>query len=525
MRAIHLRRAVLSLATVSLAGCGGGATIGNSEPGVVGSPGVRASSTPSGLSSSAPGSMPGPQTSSAPGVSSVAACTPPSVLAGVTGPPADSPVNSPVGKIEHIVIIIQENRTFDNIFHGFSEPSGAKADYAEYGCGQNGQQLALASIPFENLASFNNSHAIFEQEYDNGKMDGFYAANGATQYASTANYGISYLPQTEVQPYFDMATSGALAERYFHGTSAPTYPSHLAFVAGSTTFDASPAHRVIANPTGLSAGCGDPNKDTVGVLDTDNPTAAPVVSCFTGVQTITDLLDDAGVGWQFYAFPTTLPDEPAVGVLNEGYGYDGMYSYAQDYAKANFAQTNLTPSESFIANAQTSLAPVTWVTPDGLDTDHPGGSTTAGPAWVEACVDAVGESRFYSNTAIFVTWDDWGGLYDHVVPQQKYAPYGLGFRIPLIAISPYARTGTLIDTQLEPGSLLRFIEETFGLPSLGRQDATANSVDDMFDFSKAPAAFTPIVSASKRYPASYFLHRTPSGLPIDDDLLGPRGGS
>jgi phospholipase C len=509
---------------VLLAGCAGGATTGaEPAPAAPRSPGTSepGSPTPTTAASTAPGSTPVPASSNAP-VSATASCVAPAVPAGVTGPPPDAPINSPVGKIKHIVIIIQENRTFDNIFHGFSEPSGAKADYADYGCDQNGKQLALQSIPFENLASWSNSHNNFVQSYDNGKLDGFYAANASTQYANTANYGLSYLPQTEVQPYFDMASSGALAERYFHGTSAPTYPSHLAFVAGSTTYDGSPAHRVIANPTGLSAGCGDPSKDTVGVLDTDNPNAAPVVSCFTGVQTITDLLDNAGVAWQFYAFPTTLPDEPALGTLNEGYGYDGMYSYAQDYAKSNFAETNLTPSEAFLANAQTSLAPVTWVTPDNLDSDHPGGSTTAGPAWVEACVDAVGESQFYSSTAIFVTWDDWGGFYDHVVPQQKYAPYGLGFRIPLIAISPYARTGTLIDTQLEPGSLLRFIEETFALPSLGRQDATAKSVDDMFDFGKAPSTFTPIVSATKRYSTAFFKHMKPSGLPIDDDMLGPR---
>ncbi len=445
-----------------------------------------------------------------------AVCPVPVIDAGVTGPPNPMLVNSPVGKIQHIVIIIQENRTFDNIFHGFSEPSGRKADYADYGCDQNGNAVALTSVPFESQFSPNNGHADFFADYDNGKNDGFYAHNAATATdASDGNNGLAYLPQTEVQPYFDMATSGALGERFFHGITGPTYSSHLMFTAASTTYDNSPRHRVVGNAAGS---CSDPTTSKVTAINLDDPTVTGVIPCYTGVTTINDLLDNAGVSWQYYSFPVNIPAPGQA--ANVGYGMNGVPSYEQDYLKANFATNDVTPSEAFLTNvAAGQLAGVTWVTPDNLDSDHPAESTIAGPAWVESVVDAVGATSFYSNTAIFVTWDDYGGMYDHVPPPQKYAPWGLSFRIPLIAISPYARKGQLIDTQLEPGSLIAFIEEVFGLPSLGREDATSNSVDDMFDFNQAPQAFTPIASA--RYGRSHFIHWKPSGRPLDSDELGP----
>jgi phospholipase C len=457
-------------------------------------------------------------TPTAPATTTAQVCPVPVVNAGVTGPPPGAMTNSPVGKIQHIVIIIQENRTFDNIFHGFTEPSGRKSDYTEYGCDETGKAIALTSVPFESQFSPDNGHADFYADYDNGKNDGFYAHNGATATdASEGNNGLAYLPQTEIQPYFDMATSGALDERFFHGITGPTYASHLMFTAASTTYDGSPRHRVIGNASGS---CSDPTTSKVAAIDLDDPTVTGVIPCYTGVTTINDLLDNAGLSWSYYSEPVTLP---APGQdANVGYGMNGVPSYAQDYAKANFTANDITPSETFLTDVPAGkLAAVTWVTPDQVDSDHPAESTVEGPAWVEACVDAVGTSQFYSSTAIFVTWDDDGGMYDHVPPPQKYAPFGLAMRIPLIAISPYARTGQLIDTQMEPGSLIRFIEETFGLPSLGAEDATSNSADDMFDFNQSPQAFTPIVSA--RYGRTHFLAHRPSGHVLDDDMLGPFG--
>ena len=546
------RLAAVGVLSAALSACGGGgASIGPSPQTVPspGSPGSSVSPAPSRSPGSAPSASPSaspragasaqPGSSASPGaspapVSSAPAaamtCPVPLVPAGAVGPPADSPGNSPVGKIKHIVIIVQENRTFDNLFHGFSEPSGAKADAATYGCDTSGTPHLLASVPFENLYGASNGHQAEVADYDNGKNDGFYTQNASsgTNASNDGNNSLAYLPQTEVQPYFDLATSGALAERFFESVTAPTYPSHMMYLAASSTYDNNPAHRVIDNPAN-GFGCQDTTQtDTVNVLDTDDPNAKPIFPCYAGVTNIIDELDAAGRTWHYYSFPVTVPGAITPGATeeaNSGLDLNAVPSYLQTFRRPDFTTNDVTPSERVLTDvASGTLEDVTWVTPDNANSDHPAESTAAGPAWVASVVNAVGTSPFYASTAIFVTWDDFGGWYDHVPPPQKYPPYGLSMRSALIAISPYARRARLIDTQLEPGSLVKFIEETFGLPSLGREDATANSVDDMFDFAQAPTAFTPISTAAvRRYPAAYFLHQKHRGGVLDDDMLGPHG--
>ncbi len=125
----------------------------------------------------------------------------------------------------------------------------------------------------------------------------------------------------------------------------------------------------------------------------------------------------------------------------------------------------VTPPSQFLTDVQNgTLATVTWVEPTYPDSDHSGNGSTTGPAWVASVVNAVGESKFWDSTAIFVMWDEWGGWYDPVAP--PYEDYdGLGFRVPLLVISPYAKQGYVSHTQFEHGSILRFVEDTFGLPS------------------------------------------------------------
>jgi phospholipase C len=299
------------------------------------------------------------------------------------------------------------------------------------------------------------------------------------------------------------------------------------FVAGSTTYDGSTNHRVIDSPTlaSLGWGCEDPNtNEKVGTLDANGNEVPGPFPCYS-VTTLADLLQNAGHTWHFYSGPVQAPNSPVTlggqTVTTPGGNLEALASYRQIYYGSTWSANAIQPETRVLTDVTAgTLADVTWVTPDGLNTDHPGEATATGPQWVASVVNTIGQSQFYKNTAIFVTWDDWGGWYDHVPPPQKYAPYGLGFRIPLILISPYAKHGVLIDTQYEPGSILKFCEEVFGLPSLGTEDATSNSLDDMFDFTQTPAAFK-IVSAHLR--REYFLHQKPSYRVIDRDELGPWG--
>ena len=138
------------------------------------------------------------------------------------------------------------------------------------------------------------------------------------------------------------------------------------------------------------------------------------------------------------------------------------------------------------------LANFTWITPICTNSDHVDCGGGYGPSWVASLVNAIGKSKFWNSTVVFVQWDDWGGLYDHVPPPFKDYD-GLGFRVPLLVISPYAKHGHVSHVQYETAGVLRFAEDLFGLGRLAAADRRATSpAADCFDFSQKPRAFVPI---------------------------------
>ena len=163
---------------------------------------------------------------------------------------------------------------------------------------------------------------------------------------------------------------------------------------------------------------------------------------------------------------------------------------------------------------------MSWVTPSKEDSDHPAAFSDKGPSWVASIVNAVGESSYWPTSAIIVVWDDWGGFYDNAPPPQlDYR--GLGIRVPCLIISPYAKQGYVSHVHYEYGSILRFIEEVYGLlpgsigrRSLGYTDKRAKSLNDAFDFHQKPRKFSPIRS---KYPLSLFLNEPPSNEPVDTE--------
>ena len=155
---------------------------------------------------------------------------------------------------------------------------------------------------------------------------------------------------------------------------------------------------------------------------------------------------------------------------------------------------------------------MTWITPTCEESDHAGCGGGYGPSWVSALVNAVGKSKFWDSTAVFVMWDDWGGMYDHVPPAHLDVD-GLGFRVPLLVISPYAKASYVSHVHYETGSLLRFAEDVFGLARLTAVDARANSpASDCFDFTQPPRKFVPIKAPK---PPAFFLNRPLDTRPPD----------
>jgi phospholipase C len=402
------------------------------------------------------------------------------------------------GSIEHVIIILQENRTMDYMMHFLPG-----ADVASYGLNLKGEQVPLAQKSLADTFDIDHEHSSFVIAYNNGGMNGF------NQEPNTCNVGhqhdcmYAYAPQSEVQPLLDLCAQYACADRMFQSNQGPSLPAHQYIIAGTSSAagnytDPSDTNPASSNPVGSGisghgGGCDSDSGSRVYTIDPYGVEGDEVFPCFDH-PVLADELDKAGVSWKFYQ------NGNGAGLWHS-YDYIQHIRYGPDYKNVIFGSSNV------ITDIQTgNLAQVTWVMPSRDNSDHSGNDSTTGPSWVASIVNAVGQSQYWSSTAVFITWDDWGGWYDHVAPQ-IFNSYELGFRVPLIVVSPYAKTGYVSHTQHEFGSILKFTEETFGLPSLGYSDARADDLIDCFNFSKNPRHFRAIHT---RYPLSHFLHE-----PID----------
>jgi phospholipase C len=153
------------------------------------------------------------------------------------------------------------------------------------------------------------------------------------------------------------------------------------------------------------------------------------------------------------------------------------------------------------------LRAVSWITPTCENSDHAGCGSNTGPQWVASLVNAIGQSKYWDNTAIFIFWDDYGGWYDPEPP--AYVDYdGLGLRIPMLIVSAYAKQGHVSHVHYEHGSILKFVEDQFGLARLAASDTRATSPEkDCFDFTKPPRKFKVIPTVLGK---EYFMRQ-----PID----------
>jgi phospholipase C len=218
--------------------------------------------------------------------------------------------------------------------------------------------------------------------------------------------------------------------------------------------------------------------------------------------TLADLLDQHGVSWKYYEAFT------GPGLWN---GFDAISHIRQGSDWANVVSPN-TKIFTDITNGQ--LPAVSWVIPTAAASDHAKSTDGTGPAWVASIVNAIGNSPYWGNTAIFITWDDWGGWYDHVQPQ-IFNSYELSLRVPLVIVSPYARPAYVSHVPHEYGSILHYVESTFGLGSLGYSDVRADDLSDCFNYSQTPIAFTTIQSAQQ---AAYFKQLPLDGRIPDSDF-------
>ena len=399
------------------------------------------------------------------------------------------------GVIKHVVIIVQENRSFDNLFHGFPG-----ADTVQSGSTHDGRTIALQPQALENGVDLGHFHTSFTSAYDRGRMDGFdlegewaIGKNGYSETSTTSTRPYSYVPQSEVQPYWTLAQSYTLADRMFESNSGPSFPAHQYLIAGQSND---------ADEVPLGAwGCDAAPTTTVPVIQADGTDAMGPFPCFT-YTTLADEMDARNISWRYYA--------PSVGV--EGYVWSAFDAIRQTRFGADWAANVISPETTVLTDAAAgNVANVTWVVPNQTNSDHPLGASNTGPQWVASVVNAIGSSPQWSSTAIFVLWDDWGGFYDHVAPRSVDV-MGYGMRVPLMVVSPYAKRGYVSHVTHEFGSILKFAEETFDLPSLGTRDAISDDFADCFDFSQMPSAFKPLTTRMRR---EEFVHQRESNAVPD----------
>lgn len=399
----------------------------------------------------------------------------------------DTPPPGPTAeaaKIKHVVIILQENRTVDNLFNGFPN-----ADTVTSGM-SNDKSVSLQPVTLEQGSGLDNSHAGWWKDWDNGSMDGF--AHPAPGYPNPSlAYG--YVPRSETGAYWTLAQEYTFGDHMFQPNSGPSFPSHQYLIAGQSD-------NADENPTGTPWGCDAPHSVTVSLLGSNGADMPGVYPCFN-YQTIADILDAKNISWRYY--------EPAEDANSPDNGFDFSAFEAIKHIRngSDWSKDVISPDTKILNDVKSgNLAQVTWVVPGFPYADHPGtGATNEGPDWVANIVNAIGASQFWDTTAIFVTWDDFGGWYDHVVPPQVDS-MGLGFRVPLIVVSPYAKHGYVSHTTHEFAGLLRYIENVFNLPGMGTRDSTTDDFTDCFDYTQSPQPYTQIPVS---FTPSFFIHLNP----------------
>jgi phospholipase C len=436
--------------------------------------------------------------------------------------------------IQHVVIIFQENRTPDNLFQ---DPVLVLrgADIQNFGVNSTGQTIQLSPIDLGTKGSnpdnydLLHTHNAFLSMCDLNAATGVCAMDGADLIPAGCAEGVTgcapanpqfmYVKPGDVQPYFTMAEQYTFADRMFQTNQGPSFPAHQFIISGTSAPSATSSSFASENPTGApgsSAGCLAPPTEIVQLIDPTGNQSETMYPCFEH-RTLTDLLNTANISWRYYTpgagsiwtAPNAIqhmcgpnvPPPNATACTGSDWTNHVVLASAQDHPSVL----------QDIASGQ--LASVNWVVPSGRYSDHALQNDGSGPSWVTSIVNAIGNSSYWSNTAIFVVWDDWGGWYDHVAPKILNS-YEFGFRVPMIVVSPYAKPAYISHVAHDFGSILKFIEQNYNLPSLGYADEPADNLSDCFDYTQTPIAFQTIAAPLH---ADYFLNdRRPPTDPDDD---------
>lgn len=420
--------------------------------------------------------------------------------------------------ITHIVLMVQENRTFNDLFATFPGAVGTTTGLERIGSGKKAKQVPinLTEVNLAGSKDLDHLYHAYKTAYDKGKMDSFNRIRMQANGEDEGKLPYQYVNPYQVQPYWTIATDYALADHLFQTQGSGSFTAHQDLIRGGTEIDSTQS--LIDDPTSSAAwGCTSPPGTKTSLITTSLkelkeqgpfPCTNMFPSSGSSYKTLADLLDGASVSWKYYAPP---PRNYSVGALWNGFlVINSIYSNKSEWSEhISSPQTNVLTD---IANG--TLPAMSWVVPDALDSDHPGYKSDKGPSWVASVVNAIGASSYWNSTAVIVVWDDWGGFYDSVAPSPLDTQGGPGFRVGMIVASPYVPPNEISHTVYGFGSIVKFIEETWNLPSLGTTDQSSTSISNMFVFTQKPRKFKVIPA---KYSRSFFFHQKPSGLPVDTE--------
>jgi len=382
------------------------------------------------------------------------------------GSAAQAAANVPAGfsKINHVIWIIQENRSFDNYFGTFPGADGIPPSTCVPVLPGSSQCVKPFHMPSGvPICDLGHTWEVAHAAYDNGRMDGFVWAEGTP-------YTMGYYDQRDIPNYWAYAKHFTLCDRYFSSYLGPSLQNHL--------------YTVAAQAGGLTVMPHTLEQVKEDLDDQDG----------FSFDTMVDLFEKTNVSWKYYNETKPLPPGVSrdVGINDQFYPDPKRFwiwnplpgfKAIRDNPKR---MTHLVDLKEYYQDLKSGTLPeVAWIVPDTEDSEHPPEPIPQGMWYVTRLINALMQSQYWKDSVIILTWDDYGGFYDHVQPPMVDA-FGYGPRVPTIVISPFAKPGYISHEVYDFTSVLKLIEKRWGLGRLTARDDRALDMLDALDFSQAP---------------------------------------
>ncbi len=384
---------------------------------------------------------------------------------GPTKVSASQSGTAPNTPIQHFIVVMQQNHTFDNYFGTYPGANGIPDGVCiptSLSGGQNTSCVTPFKVSEHSISDLSHSDVIFAGQYQNGKMNGF--VDALNKLNQDGKLSMAYYDEEDIPFYWNLADQFVLFDNYFSSAHTGSITNRMFWVSGR------PGDETNRIPEG---GFGD-------------------------IPTIFDRLQERGISWKFYIkdYDPKLNYRSLkhLDFLPPQVQWVPLLSFDRFLDDPNLSSHIVDLNEYYDDLANNTLPAVSYVLLLGA-TEHPISDVSLGEQATRTMLQTLMQSQAWKSSAFFLTYDDWGGWYDHVPPPQVDTR-GYGFRVPALLVSPYARTGYIDHTLLDHTSILKFIEENWNIPPLAQRDAKANNFTSAFDFSSPPRP--PVLISSTR---------------------------